>query len=287
MRYDASRVALYSPQKRDPLPASLFVGRGDALCAELARLAYYRFENDSKRLEATLTLHGLAHFASFVDQSVNSQVFACRGDDGTAWIAFRGTQSDAIKDLIMDGKAWHSEWHGPGRVHTGFAEAYCGQQPGTGVSVREQLAEWILRAQPEKLVLTGHSLGAALATLCAIDYPRAELVTFGSPRVGDAQFCAAFAGRIVRRYQDCTDIVTRVPPAALDYDHVGELNYIDRLGDITREPSTKATRVDVSAAIWEYLRRHAWRWGNVLVRDLADHAPINYVSALLGMREPH
>jgi len=28
-----------------------------------------------------------------------------------------------------------------------------------------------------------------------------------------------------------------------------------------------------------------WRTGNVLWRALADHAPINYVSALLGARE--
>ena len=31
----------------------------------------------------------------------------------------------------------------------------------------------------------------------------------------------------------------------------------------------------------EYLVNHAWRYKNLPVRDLADHAPINYVSALV------
>ncbi len=44
--------------------------------------------------------------------------------------------------------------------------------------------------QPSRVICTGHSLGGALATLCApwcaIEYPKADVrcVTFGSPRVG-------------------------------------------------------------------------------------------------------
>ena len=37
---------------------------------------------------------------------------------------------------------------------------------------------------------------------------------------------------------------------------------------------------DQSTARKKYLLEHAWRFGNVVTRDLADHAPINYVSAL-------
>ncbi|MFL6729379.1 MAG: hypothetical protein ACJ8D6_09205 [Sphingomicrobium sp.] len=33
------------------------------------------------------------------------------------------------------------------------------------------------------------------------------------------------------------------------------------------------------------LADHAWRfWRNVAVRDLADHAPVNYISGVLGRR---
>jgi hypothetical protein len=41
------------------------------------------------------------------------------------------------------------------------------------------------------------------------------------------------------------------------------------------------TRIDAdrSAARMAYLRDQAWHWGNVLFRDLADHAPINYIRA--------
>ena len=35
----------------------------------------------------------------------------------------------------------------------------------------------------------------------------------------------------------------------------------------------------------EYFIKYGGRIGNVLFRDLADHAPVNYVSAVLGVRE--
>ena len=42
---------------------------------------------------------------------------------------------------------------------------------------------------------------------------------------------------------------------------------------------------DRRAARLAYLRRHGWKfWKNVPSRLGADHAPINYVSALLGPR---
>lgn len=284
MEYNPSRTALYHPEKQDALPAALFAGKRDALCAELARLAYFRFEREPQPLVAALAAHGLTQFAGFVDTAQNSQAFACQDATGDAWLAFRGTQSDSLKDLIIDGMAWKGDWGGIGRVHSGFAQAYCGQPPGSNLSLREQVREWLAAAQPQRVILTGHSLGAALATLCAADNPAAELVTFGSPRVGDAAFCAAFAGRRVRRYQDCADLVARIPPANLGFGHVGELHYINRNGAIALSVPEDAIAEDVRMASRDYLLRYAWRWGNVLVRNLADHAPINYVTAVLGIR---
>ena len=52
--------------------------------------------------------------------------------------------------------------------------------------------------QHSRLILAGHSLGAALATLAATVFPPALLVTLGSPRVGDAEFVAALA-EVARR----------------------------------------------------------------------------------------
>ena len=52
--------------------------------------------------------------------------------------------------------------------------------------------------QPSRVICTGHSLGGALATLCApwcaIEYPKADVrcITFGSPRVGAHNRPSAF-----------------------------------------------------------------------------------------------
>ncbi|HEX6742050.1 MAG TPA: lipase family protein, partial [Sphingomicrobium sp.] len=116
--------------------------------------------------------------------------------------------------------------------------------------------------------------------------PDAQLVTFGSPRVGDEGFAALFAGRDVRRYVDCTDLVTSVPPQLLGYVHVGPERYIDCFGTVQEKPpSPEAIAEDRRFARGSYAVKHAWKvWRNVLIRDLADHAPVNYVSAVLGRR---
>jgi triacylglycerol lipase len=76
------------------------------------------------------------------------------------------------------------------------------------------------RSSRKRLMITGHSLGGALATLCAIDVAanskfHAPIVyTIGSPRVGDAAFCNAFNRKVKyswRIYNE-VDLVTRVPP---------------------------------------------------------------------------
>src|SRR5579864_2625724 len=90
-------------------------------------------------------------------------------------------------------------------------------------------------ADPERprrpMVVTGHSLGAALATLFVMENARkkkfdiANCCTFASPRVGDLDFARAFddlpidSWRIVNEL----DVVPKLPPRIpllLDYDHV-------------------------------------------------------------------
>src|SRR5262249_58747833 len=97
-----------------------------------------------------------------------------------------------------------------------------------------------------RVFFTGHSLGAALATLAAHRYPHtAGVYTFGSPRVGNHAFVASFNARMAQRsfrYVNDHDIVAQVPPELLAlpfglYAHVDELPRLNEHGHIaTRGP---------------------------------------------------
>lgn len=279
--YATASAALYHPELDPPLDPALFAGNADALCAQLSRLAYWDFERDPAPLNAVLAALGLGPLASFTDRSVGTQAFATRNAAGDTWLVFRGTQPDEIQDILHDGDALPVAWCGEGRVHRGFAEAWAGDVQDNGV--RQQVIDWLDANPPAQLTVTGHSLGAALATLCAAEHVAARLVTFGSPRVGDAGFAALFAERPVRRYVDCCDLVTTLPPP-LSYEHCGALCYIDRDGTLLAvAPDEPTIAADRAVATLDYLPL-AIRWRNVRLRALADHAPLNYISGVLGLR---
>ena len=106
------------------------------------------------------------------------------------------------------------------RVHSGFLKGY--------KSVRDTLHTKI-PLDSCKIRITGHSLGAALAVLCAIDlqynFKNAdiEVFLFGSPRVGNNAFAKSYNKRVFKtlRVTNGNDIVTKLPPKIFGYRHVG------------------------------------------------------------------
>jgi triacylglycerol lipase len=275
VRYDHTRRALLTPHLGPPLDPAAYDWTLDARCAELSRLAYWRFESEGiARLQAALAAHGLHDVTGF-DDGAGGQGFGCVDGQGLAYIAFRGTQPDETRDLLVDAKVWLIDWDGPGKVHRGFWQSFSRLLP--------QIRSWLARHDQARLVLTGHSLGAALATLMAGLYRESELVTFGSPRVGDGDFAASFAGRMVRRYVDCADLVTKVPP--LPYRHLEGECYIDRNGQIAASAPGMLVRLfDQIRGGAAFQIRYLTAENRNLARSLADQAPINYVSAVLGVR---
>ncbi len=277
--YDASRLALYQPQQRDTVfvpgkaPGRLLLG------AEAARLAYVRCENgpaERARLDGMLATIGFGPATCFHEAGMSAQGYAAyRADDGLALVAFRGTEADDLSDLATDLNALPVDWvESAGRVHAGFARATRALRPAV-----EGWLETVAAAR-SGLLICGHSLGGAMATLAASIWTPSELVTLGSPRVGDERFAATVTGP-GSRLVNCCDLVTELPPKLATYTHVLPTTYIDADGFLTPTATPEFIGADRGRARRDYLAKHAWRPNSVLVRDLADHAPINYIRALL------
>lgn len=140
-------------------------------------------------------------------------------------IVFRG--SDSEKDWKANFKYWkttipYGNKNSNIRVHSGFISTYKSK------NVRKKIHKYVTE-DVKKIVLTGHSYGAALAILCGVDlqynFPQKdfEVVVFGCPRVGNRAFKKSYDLRIFKtlRIENPGDIVTKVPFSFLGYRHVG------------------------------------------------------------------
>ncbi|MHC1695903.1 MAG: hypothetical protein AB9835_11695 [Eubacteriales bacterium] len=154
----------------------------------------------------------------------NVQCWLRRKGD-TLSVTFRGSDSD--KDWQTNLTFWkktipYGNVSSPIRVHTGFLNAY--KSPG----VRDRLHASIT-PETRRIFISGHSQGAALAVLCAVDmeynFPDRDIeaVLFGCPRVGNKAFASSYDKRVFKtlNVQNGNDIVTKLPPAIYGYRHVG------------------------------------------------------------------
>jgi hypothetical protein len=88
--------------------------------------------------------------------------------------------------------------------------------------------------------VTGHSLGAALATLYTLEnaltdkIPNPGLCTFASPFVGDSTFATAFNGLGLSswRIANAPDIVPNLPPEILGFTHINALQLYNSSGKV-------------------------------------------------------
>jgi len=106
-------------------------------------------------------------------------------------------------------------------IHKGFWSAYQALKPDIVPLVRKVMASH----STTSVQVTGHSLGAAMATLASIDLRlefgwSTSLVNFGSPRVGDYEFHRLVSEQVpVWRVTHDEDMVVHVPPSAFGFYH--------------------------------------------------------------------
>jgi hypothetical protein len=305
--YDASIRALADPGAARDHFAGALPYAPPALCAEMARLVYC---DDTDYVAAALGRAGFGEPVWF--RRAGTDAFLVEGD-AVAVLAFRGTESPrfqrlfagtqmpdlsslaggdwkrtlsdlvagatpqlrtlldrasaSLRDVTTDLDGLPENWEHGGRVHRGFAAALR-QVWGDIAPALDRVATPVL--------YTGHSLGAALATLAAGLRPPAAAHVFGAPRVGDGDFVASLGQTAIHRYVNCCDLVCRLPPKI--YKPAGRLHYIDTAGSMDGNNESEDTRLEARIA---HFRRNAGQWDHVWFRDLADHAQVNYLTAAL------
>ncbi len=215
---------------------------------------------------------------TFLNQGA-TQAFVC-ADTRFTLICFRGTTD--IDDWMTNIKAKLID--APiGRAHKGFTEGLDAVYP--------QILDFINHHAPARtpLWLCGHSLGGALATLCALRLRLKRtnicgLYTFGSPRVVDANagdYLASVLPNRIWRFVNNEDIVTRVPPASMGYDHLGRIRYFDNTGVMHKHMSywrrfkDRVNSIEMRARERYRVLRHNYPDG------VADHSMDRYIDRIV------
>jgi hypothetical protein len=279
MNYDSSREALYHPESKpvfvdiDHTPAFNARVFGFSLInawwlSNAAHLAYY----DVEELEPELRRVGLRLVDCFSKTSTQAYLAA---SDSYAILAFRGTESDDLADLKSDVDIRLGAFGDTARVHRGFLAAL----DEVWKELDGRLEE--IAAQGLPIWFTGHSLGAALATLAAARRKPDALYTFGSPRVGDEGLVRLLDGLSVQRLVNCSDMAVTVPDHLLDYRHVGDLVFVTSGAGLHLNPP--GWRVVYSKAVGTIRYAVSLPWFRreiVSARPFADHAIVNYTVAL-------
>ncbi len=227
------------------------------LMAQMAANAYL----DGKEAKAIFRGMGYTHKFFDVDGAQCHAVW-----NKTEYIlCFRGTEPNELSDLIADLNAIPRFSMTHGLVHSGFA--------GELNKLYAQLVSHRSKHSRKKFYITGHSLGAAMATIACSRFEEMEdvelLTTFGSPRVGTRSFVKNIKTphhRVVNN----NDVVTKVPLFLMGYKHHGLLTYINFYGNIR------------TLTLWQMIKDR-WRgWRRDALDGIKDHGIQNYVKWTLG-----
>ncbi len=208
-------------------------------------------------IEADDAVVAAKHHPAVTAMAKDTGIFGLMGHNmtgRTAFLSFRGSSdvADWLADLDF-APAGYRPITGFGQVHAGFQDVYECVRAGIAANLA------VAAQGCDRILVTGHSLGAALAVLAAPDIARAmppntiepRLVTFAGPRAGLTDFAGAFGAAIecCFRVVNFLDIVPLLPPAP--YVHVGTGITVDSGGpiDVGWRHSLAAYRDGLSALI--------------------------------------
>ncbi|KAL1559197.1 triacylglycerol lipase OBL1 [Salvia divinorum] len=319
------------------------------LCMMSSKLTY----ENAKVVQNVVQLHWKMHFVDFYNcwneyqKELDTQVFIMcdeAEDANLIVISFRGTEPFDAGDWITDlDYSWY-EIPNLGKVHMGFLEALgLGNRENTSTfqmhlqstnadamgggmtmtayyAVRLKLKELLQQHKNAKFVVTGHSLGGALAILfptVLVVHEEEEVLqrllgvyTFGQPRVGNQELGRYVEARLGARYLRlvyCNDLVPRLPydNKTFLYKHFGTCLYYNSLyvhRTVVEEPNRNFFGVvylipEYANAVWELMRsllmeyvygpdyRESWesfllRLCGLAMPGISAHSPLNYVNSV-------
>jgi hypothetical protein len=246
-------------------------------CVRASLAAYHDPSAYGRGCNALVEVCGWESVASFFAYNDDELLIVFRGtllargaDDADRWDTMLGGMMFNFAFAQTDGCG--------GRVHRGFLAALDGIwrplgeklrriDAARGDAVRDNAARdnaarddaALDNGSWRRLVITGHSKGAALATLAAWRLwqegrPVDAVYTFGGPRVGNAAFARSYPAPLYR-FENRDDPVPHLPPpprlakhlrpilgewvvANVDYQHAGELYFLDWTGRLQAPGST-------------------------------------------------
>ncbi|MEY3297756.1 MAG: hypothetical protein RLZZ597_1016 [Cyanobacteriota bacterium] len=163
--------------------------------------------------------------------------------DEDSILVFRGTQRTS--EWIGNIYAIQQDYIDPntdqslGRIHSGFRRI-------ADAIINPLAVDAVRQINPNKpCYVSGHSLGAALATILALDIalavpdlqPQLQVYVYASPRVGNPEFVRSYAKILPNsfRISNLADPIPTMPPTKLqaEFVHIGEeWSFLNQGGDI-------------------------------------------------------
>jgi hypothetical protein len=190
------------------------------------------------------------------------------------YIVFRGSQS--FSNFVDDFDIRTREEYCTGcLVHKGFYEAT--------QSVLPDVLDEISRLQTKNpklddIVITGHSLGAALATIAALDLAKkgfhVKLINFGSPRLANSNLAEYISKMLPIRLRvtNHRDPVPHLPLFALGFDHIQGEYYEDENAFVHE---CMGTSDPTCSSQWTHME-----WSRIDIPSLHDH--LQYLNQRMG-----
>ena len=211
-------------------------------CVRASLAAYHDPLVFGRGCNALVEVCGWESVASFFAYNDEEVIIVFRGT-----MLARGADDAERRDAMLGGMMFNFAFAQTdgcgGRVHRGFLAALDGIWGPLG----DKLGR-IIDQRARRLLITGHSKGAALATLAGWRFqqegiPVGAVYTFGGPRVGNAAFARTYPAPLYR-FELRDDPVPHLPPpprlakhlrpilgewvvANVDYQHAGELYFVD------------------------------------------------------------